>query len=653
MREEKRIKNSFIALSIILLIISLFFTAFIFYKDLTAIHRDVFKDYETVYIHKSKSEIKNVVNYFIESIKFERENAFEDIKVSLRRKAKKIENVMMGFEREKDRKEFLRMVSYQDPSICVIFSKRKRLYCPLSKIENNKKILLELIKTVYIRPIFRTIYLKSKNGETNKYLAFIIYNSKEKAYILTLENMTKIEEKLKDKFKKEINKFRYGISRKRYMFVLRVEKKNGKIKLIRLVNPNRPKSFMNKEIPLDTKDIKGKEFVKEIVSIALNKGEGFVEYYFKIIGENKISPKITYIKYYKPWNWIIGSGFYPDLYKNDLYKRDKNLNKIFKKYILSLTSELAVFNLLLLLVFVGFVNIIMKRIARYRNQLEEKEKFQIHLIESIPNPLFILNKNGNFVRVNRAFEKFFCVDESSLLKGKVKDKTIEELKEHALNFFEKRENNNSKEIQVDVCKTEKSIIEIFYSVYTDINGEPEGVIGIIFDITIKKAEERKLKQISIKDELTGLFNRRHFNEILNREILRANRYKEPLSMIMYDIDHFKRVNDTHGHLVGDKVLKRLSEIVKSNVRSSDYVFRTGGEEFSILLPNTDLEKAYMVAEKLRKRVENENFDKVGKITISLGVAQYSENETADNFIKRTDSALYSSKENGRNRTSTG
>ncbi len=194
---------------------------------------------------------------------------------------------------------------------------------------------------------------------------------------------------------------------------------------------------------------------------------------------------------------------------------------------------------------------------------------------------------------------------------------------------------------------------MYQSIFTDTKGKPAGVIGVIFDITTKKKEENKLKQISIRDELTGLYNRRYFNEILKKEAQRAFRYKEPLSMIMYDIDHFKRVNDTYGHMVGDEVLKKLSEIIKSNVRNSDYIFRTGGEEFTILLPGTDLEKAYKVAEKLRKRIENEIFDKVGKITISLGVAQYSENESTDNFIRRTDKALYSSKENGRNRTSIG
>ncbi len=651
MKEEKRIRNSFIVLSIVLLTASLIFTVFIFYKDLTAIHKEILKDYQTVFIHKSKSGIKNIVNYFLESINFERKNTIKEIKLSLRKKAEKIENAMMSFKKEKDREEFLKMISHNDYSICIISLERKKFYCPISKIKNNKETLLKLTNTAKTKPDFKTIYLKSKDGNKNKYLIFTVYNAKEKYYISILENLTKVEEKLKDNFKKEINGFRYGISRKRYMFVLKIEKQNGKIKVIRLVDPNSPKSLLNKEIPLDTKDINGHEFVKEIVNIALNKTEGFVEYSSKIIGENKIYPKITYVKYYKPWNWIIGSGFHPILYKKDLYKRDKNLNKIFKRYISSIILELAVLNLILVVFLIGFTNTIMRRIAKYREKLKEKEKFQIHLIESIPNPLYIIDKDGNFIRINKAFEDFFCVKEEDLLNGIIENETVERIRRVAIEFFEK--NTKAQDIKIRECKTGESYIEMYQSIFTDTKGKPAGVIGVIFDITTKKKEENKLKQISIRDELTGLYNRRYFNEILKKEAQRAFRYKEPLSMIMYDIDHFKRVNDTYGHMVGDEVLKKLSEIIKSNVRNSDYIFRTGGEEFTILLPGTDLEKAYKVAEKLRKRIENEIFDKVGKITISLGVAQYSENESTDNFIRRTDKALYFSKENGRNRTSIG
>ncbi len=160
----------------------------------------------------------------------------------------------------------------------------------------------------------------------------------------------------------------------------------------------------------------------------------------------------------------------------------------------------------------------------------------------------------------------------------------------------------------------------------------------------------ELRQISIKDELTGLYNRRYFNQVLPREIERAKRYDNPLSFIMYDIDHFKKVNDNFGHQAGDMVLKTISDIVLKNIRNVDFVFRIGGEEFVILLIETDKKDAYIVAEKIRRIVEQYDFGNVGSVTISLGVTGLRKSDTLSRIMKRIDDALYHSKNSGRNRT---
>lgn len=162
----------------------------------------------------------------------------------------------------------------------------------------------------------------------------------------------------------------------------------------------------------------------------------------------------------------------------------------------------------------------------------------------------------------------------------------------------------------------------------------------------------KLKLIASTDKLTKLLNRNKFYEITNNEIDRAKRYKRPLSVVMFDIDHFKRINDTFGHNIGDYVLKTLSKIIKENIRKQDWAFRWGGEEFIVLLPETDIDGAYIAAEKLREAVEEYIFDKVGRVTISLGVATYNEEIDKNNiesFINRVDEALYKAKESGRNK----
>lgn len=164
------------------------------------------------------------------------------------------------------------------------------------------------------------------------------------------------------------------------------------------------------------------------------------------------------------------------------------------------------------------------------------------------------------------------------------------------------------------------------------------------------------KQQSITDELTGLANRRHFQDILQREIVHAQRYSTNISMIMIDIDHFKKYNDTHGHLQGDIALKEAANIFLQNTRGIDLTARFGGEEFIILLPKTTIAGARITAEKLREIFEAEEFtgegdsQPGGKMTISLGVASYPEHiEDMNQLLDLADRALYQAKKEGRNR----
>jgi len=174
-------------------------------------------------------------------------------------------------------------------------------------------------------------------------------------------------------------------------------------------------------------------------------------------------------------------------------------------------------------------------------------------------------------------------------------------------------------------------------------------VGIIRDITERKQAEHRLREFAEKDSLTGLLNRRKFYEVLEQEKERAIRYARSLSLIMFDIDHFKAVNDTYGHSAGDKVLKKIASVVTDHIRKTDVLGRIGGEEFAILATETTVESALALAEKIRRAVEMTAHDHAGKITISLGVSEYDDGLTLDEFIGRTDEALYAAKNNGRNR----
>ena len=166
------------------------------------------------------------------------------------------------------------------------------------------------------------------------------------------------------------------------------------------------------------------------------------------------------------------------------------------------------------------------------------------------------------------------------------------------------------------------------------------------DITSKK----ELEQLSAIDKLTGILNRRKIDEYLEYQVSLTVRYAKNLSLIIIDIDHFKKVNDTYGHQMGDKVLFEVTKIITNSIRKSDIFGRYGGEEFLLICPETNQEQAFVLAEKLREEVAHYNFDKVGQKTISIGISQYAQDDTAATLIKKADIALYEAKNNGRNQS---
>jgi diguanylate cyclase (GGDEF)-like protein len=163
---------------------------------------------------------------------------------------------------------------------------------------------------------------------------------------------------------------------------------------------------------------------------------------------------------------------------------------------------------------------------------------------------------------------------------------------------------------------------------------------------------RELDQLATSDMLTGTFNRRRIVELGEQEIARAGRYNQPLCMAMLDLDHFKSINDTHGHAVGDAALRLAADAIKGRVRTYDHVGRYGGEEFVIITPNTAMDGAATLAEAVRDAVARSGLKASGKpvpVTASIGVAQWQRDETLDQILRRADAALYGAKETGRNR----
>ena len=174
----------------------------------------------------------------------------------------------------------------------------------------------------------------------------------------------------------------------------------------------------------------------------------------------------------------------------------------------------------------------------------------------------------------------------------------------------------------------------------------------IMDITNRKRIQQELERLATTDSLTGLYNRRSYFELANKELRRSIRYQQPLALLMMDLDHFKAVNDTYGHQVGDTVLRRFAEVLKYNLREEDLIGRIGGEEFSAVLVSSEEQGAYQVAERIRKGWMEESFDLLDKqvsFTVSIGISIIlNEQESIEDVMDRADVGLYNAKRSGRN-----
>jgi len=206
---------------------------------------------------------------------------------------------------------------------------------------------------------------------------------------------------------------------------------------------------------------------------------------------------------------------------------------------------------------------------------------------------------------------------------------------HAFNHMSTKINDYINRIQSD-----KELLEIRVTERTE---ELEAATTKLIDANLQ------LKNLSITDHLTQVYNRIKVDDQLDAEKQRFERYDTVFSIILLDIDKFKNVNDTYGHNEGDNVLVTVANLLKSNIRNTETLGRWGGEEFIIICPETELQNASLLAEKLRKIIEHKTFNAIGHITCSFGVAQARKDEFTKELIKRSDIALYKAKEDGRNR----
>lgn len=308
-------------------------------------------------------------------------------------------------------------------------------------------------------------------------------------------------------------------------------------------------------------------------------------------------------------------------------------------------------------------------VTRFSNVSEEKivEKSLTEIFNYNPEFLVITDEKFKIVKVNKTFEQIAENNlEVILSSGFLKFIHIEDIAETLnsltkvndvnpmVTFCNKLRKNNNTYIEVEWwCMLNKGYI---YLSGRDVTAEKAMKRKIeqtnkellMLNEQLKEKNEKLLKS-AITDELTGVYNRKFFEKRVVEEMEIADRANEKISLIIFDLDRFKLVNDNFGHQFGDEVLKRTTQIAGDLIRKTDFLNRVGGEEFAIILPNTNKTQAVFVAEKVRKALEDNKHFKVGQVTGSFGVAERMKAESLRSWYKRADNALYQAKNTGRNR----
>ncbi|UTJ05148.1 GGDEF domain-containing response regulator [Arcobacter roscoffensis] len=307
--------------------------------------------------------------------------------------------------------------------------------------------------------------------------------------------------------------------------------------------------------------------------------------------------------------------------------------------------------------------ILLKRELEQLNvSLESRVEQEVQKLKSIldaQDNIVVVTNNNSLTNVNKRFLEFFNVSDIEEFSSKtvnIYDLFQEEYGFITKDLLQKQEcwiSYIKKLPEIDrVVKIKNSNNEErIFTVNIDNYDEKDNYFVLsLTDITELKEKSNLLEYQASHDSLTGLNNRNKFKEIYGKEIRRGFRYKNDLSLIIFDLDFFKNINDTHGHQIGDEVLKDIAQVVLGNVREHDIVVRWGGEEFLILLPETSSEGSLNVAEKIRAAIEDKDFSSKNlRLTASFGIASLKDGDDENTLLARTDEALYEAKRTGRNK----
>lgn len=303
---------------------------------------------------------------------------------------------------------------------------------------------------------------------------------------------------------------------------------------------------------------------------------------------------------------------------------------------------------------------LIERFHRMNIKLEESEELYRSILTAMSEGIVIQDRSGQIITANESAEKILGLTIDQMAGRTSIDPRWKAIHEDG-SVFPGSEHpamvtmRTGRPLQNVIMGVHKATGELSWisinsqPIFGHEGNDPAMVVTTFVDITERRMWEEELKRISVTDHLTQVFNRVKLTETLREEMKRAERYQIPLSLIMFDIDHFKNINDGYGHDAGDYVLVEIVRLVQQMVRDTDVMARWGGEEFMLVLPSTESEDAFCLAERIRKRIEENAFETVGNVTASFGITEYVPSDSEDELMKRLDDALYKAKRSGRNR----
>ncbi|SBS34859.1 putative diguanylate cyclase YdaM [Marinomonas aquimarina] len=282
-----------------------------------------------------------------------------------------------------------------------------------------------------------------------------------------------------------------------------------------------------------------------------------------------------------------------------------------------------------------------------KTNIRQEQSVWHFLFENSPEAIVLIDRYGSVVDANQAFSDMLGYTRTETHQLHLWDWDDNLEKNVALELLN---NPSGKGVTFETfhrCKDQSIKSVEISSSSTSLDGQPL-VICFCRDTTEKKQRDQRIQELILRDPLTNLLNRRAFNYRTKRALQHAQEYQQEFSMLLVDIDHFKMINDEHGHSTGDQVLAEVATMMASQVRDKDSIARWGGEEFALILPGTDQQSAADIGERLRQSFANLQVGNIALISASIGVTSYQAGDTLDSLFKRVDDAMYRAKQCGRN-----